>query len=59
MVKDLAFQVNAPALEVGIGFRLLDWLVSGILTSVLLGVGGLPLVPVSQFLLFITLRWTG
>ena len=47
-VKDVAFKVSAPALEVGLGFRLRAWLVLGILTYVLLGVGGLTLVPVSR-----------
>ena len=55
-VKNVAFRFTAPALEVSIIFGIGDWFVSIFLSSVLLGIGGLPLVPVSRYILFITLR---
>ena len=47
-VNYAALQVSAPSLEVGLGFGIQDWLVSGILTYVLLELLGLTLVPVSR-----------
>ena len=58
-VKGVALQYSALDLEIGLGFGIWAWLVSKILTSVLLGLGGLPLVPVSRDILFITLMWAG
>ena len=54
-VKDVSFQVSAPALEAGLRFGIRAWLFLVILTSVIIGIGVLPLVPASRFLWFITL----
>ena len=43
----MANQFSAPALDVSLGFGIQDFLISRFLASVLLGLGGLPLVPVS------------
>ena len=58
-IKSIAFQVSEPALEVNISFRLQTWFISRFLASVLLGIGGLHLVPISQDIQLITLRWEG
>ena len=57
--KYISFQFISPALEISLGFRIWDWFISRFLASVLIGIGGLPLVPVSQDIRFITLRCSG
>ena len=57
-VKDSVLRVSAMDLEVGLGFGLGDWLVLRLLTSVIIGLGGLPLVSVSRYHPLINLRWT-
>ena len=52
--KSLVFQVSTPDLEVSLNFGLQAWFISRFLTSILLGIGGLSLVPVSRDLQFIT-----
>ena len=47
-VKDAAFQVSAPSLKVDLDFGLRSWLVLKIITSVIIGLGGSSLVPISQ-----------
>ena len=48
-VKDAVLQVSTLALEFSLRFGLWDLLVSRIISSVLIGLGGLPLVPVSLY----------
>ena len=57
--QNIALQVSALALEVSLDFGLRAWFILRFLASVLLGIGGLPIVPVSQGLRFITLRLAG
>ena len=46
--QNVAFQVSAPGLEVSLGFGVQVWFISRFLASVLLGLVGFPLFPVSQ-----------
>ena len=58
-VKIVAFQVSALALEVSLGFGHRAWFILWFLTSVILGLGGLYLIPNSRYLQLITFRWAG
>ena len=58
-VKSIASQVSAPALEVNIGFGIRTWFILRFLASVLIGIGGLLLFPISWDFQWITLRWAG
>ena len=49
-IKHIAFQVSALPLEVNLGFRIRAWFILRFLASTLLGIGGLPLSPVSQYI---------
>ena len=58
--KIVSFQVSTPALKVSLSFGIQAWFISRLfLTSVLLGLGGFPLVPLIRDLQFITFRWVG
>ena len=59
-VKSVVFQVSTPDIEVNLGFGLLAWIISTLfLTSVLIRLGDLSLVPVSWDPQFISFRWAG
>ena len=58
-VKNVAFRVSAPALEVSLGFGLQAWIIYRFLDSVLLCIIGFPLVPVIWYIKFINLMWEG